>query len=956
MKIFVRMSKNVKVYEYDPQNPVELDNKRDALCSAWYKAHGPTASNIQSYDWFVKKGIPKIFMDNRMVIPPVADGETPPYIVEFGEITCDPFPQETDLETGKSRQIFPMVAEKRKLNYAVSMMIDVKVIRNVGATSSNEPEYHRIPLMELPVMVTSSVCSLSTLPREDPTGKDWISVGEDPMNQGGYFIIGGSRKMVIGQERSAFNVPYVFVSTKKKATAGRFAIYAEVRSSATKIAKTSTTTVGFTKDNYIDVILGDQPPNRRPPVPLGVMFKALGILNDNEIQEMIVPDGDPEMLALIRKSIELSYPIRSISGARSLIAQTYFGNKKTNRAKADLIEDILEKEMYSRQGVEPADFFKKAIYMAWCVWKMLLVKLGRVTQEDRDHFGGKLVNTVGGLMFNRFYMALQNLRSSIIKGCAQAMSKRIAPNPITFIKSDSMTKAMTANLKNGDWGSIKRGGPKKVGVSAQYEDYNYQSSISNMRKENANLATEGQVIEARGLNSSHLFMVCPSETPEGQQVGLIKNFALGCYVTLGDDPEPIIEKLKEISTNAEEFDLYILPPDFKREYLRMNLDQDAGDCDYNLPHIGFCKVFVDGVWIAMTDQPLEFVKHFRELRRQSEINFEMSISYDDLHNEVTIGTTMGRWTTPLIIIDEDGNTKITMEVLDDLKKGEKGWWDLVQMGAIDLVDAKEFENVLLSFYFADIIPGKHTHVCLHPCLMYGAGASTVPMPHCNQAPRITYQSAMSKQAIGIPSLNFLQRMDGTSKFVMRYPQKPLVRTKPAVEVLLVDDRPAGANAITFIMPMKGWNQEDAVAINRAALDRGMFISTHYTYYHMTVKTEKGFKLEIPDTKTCCSFKGPRRENYADHLDEMGLPEKDMRIVKGDIVLGMVYVRNEWEVKASGNEKPKVDHSVIFKGEEEGTIDEVQVTNDADGKLDICIRVRSTHRPELGDKFSSRHGY
>ena len=91
-------------------------------------------------------------------------------------------------------------------------------------------------------------------------------------------------------------------------------------------------------------------------------------------------------------------------------------------------------------------------------------------------------------------------------------------------------------------------------------------------------------------------------------------------------------------------------------------------------------------------------------------------------------------------------------------------------------------------------------------MILGICSSVIPFPDHNQSPRNCYQSAMQKQAMGIYTSNFTERMD-TISHVLMYPQAPLVQTK-LTNLIKLDEMPAGQNAIVAIASYTGYNQED----------------------------------------------------------------------------------------------------------------------------------------------------
>jgi DNA-directed RNA polymerase II subunit RPB2 len=256
-----------------------------------------------------------------------------------------------------------------------------------------------------------------------------------------------------------------------------------------------------------------------------------------------------------------------------------------------------------------------------------------------------------------------------------------------------------------------------------------------------------------------------------------------------------------------------------------------------------------------------------------------------------------------------------------------------------------------------IIEIDYTHCEIHPAMILGVCGSFIPFPDHNQSPRNTYQAAMGKQAIGIYSLNFLQRMD-TMAHILYYPQKPLVVTR-TMDFLNYKDFPNGINAIVAIASYGGYNQEDSLIMSQDSVDRGLFRSIFYRCYKDDEKNKFGGqkeKFEIPKYKECVGCKTASYEK----LDLDGLISEGIKVSGDDIIIGKTVPFDFQKIKSSLNPiempyKYKKDSSTSVRSFESGIIDRVMIGTTELGTKLVKIRIRSVRIPQIGDKFASRHG-
>jgi len=293
---------------------------------------------------------------------------------------------------------------------------------------------------------------------------------------------------------------------------------------------------------------------------------------------------------------------------------------------------------------------------------------------------------------------------------------------------------------------------------------------------------------------------------------------------------------------------------------------------------------------------------------------------------------------------------------EQIKEDKLVWRDLIlplktEDSIIEYIDAEEQNTSMICMkpnLFQDNY--SYTHCEIHPSTIFGVLASCIPFPQHNQSPRNTYQCAMGKQAIGIYVSNFNKRMDKTA-YVLNYTMRPLVETR-VMNMMKLNELPCGNQVIVAIMTHSGYNQEDSVLINKGSLDRGLF---HATIYH----TEKDEDKKINGEEELRIKPNPNLTrnmkfgNY-DKINKMGVMNENEIIEDKDIIISKVVV-----IKDHKNDNTKLvkyeDQSKSYRTTEECYVDKTYIDRNGDGYTFCKVRIRAMRKPNIGDKFSSRHG-
>ncbi|ELA46495.1 hypothetical protein VCUG_02039 [Vavraia culicis subsp. floridensis] len=951
--------------------------------SSHFDQYGLVRQQLDSFDEFIETTMQEIIDENNTLIvqsiPSAGKESVQKIILKFGQIYISKPPVITE-QDGKTNTLFPCEARLRDLTYACPLYVDVT--KSVAENEESDDHFYRqVPIGLVPVMLRSSCCILHGL-----SDKNLTELGECPYDQGGYFIINGSEKVLIAQERMATNVVHVF-----EKSVSTYTHYAEIRSAPQKGSKTpSALIVKLVKKTETEFLLRATLPGVRQDIPVIVIYRALGFVSDKEIMEHLIYDpNDKEMLQVIRPSIEEAFVIQDQNVALDYIGKRSAPAGSPREKRIQFAKDILTREFLPHIGDKQFCETRKAFFFGYMIQRLLNCAMKRVTPDDRDHYGKKRMDLAGPLLAQLFKVLFRKLCQETIKHMQKCIENKRDFNIALGLKTSIITQGFRYSLATGNWGEQARAMQTKAGVAQVLNRYNFISTLSHLRRVNSPMGREGKLAKPRQLHNTHWGMVCPAETPEGQACGLVKNLSLLAYISVNHPIEGVVELLEEFGLKSLE------------EVAASEVNKAT-------------KVFVNGTWLGITTEREFLYTVLKRMKRQARIHKDVSIVQSLRDKEIRILCDAGRPCRPCFVV-ENNRILFTAEHANMLREGKMIWEDLVNNGIVEYLDVEEEDQAMICMspdelykqqmvtdrvnaelrgergesverskghasrnmgkHIAPATPGddlhdlitNYTHCEIHPSMILGICASMIPFPDHNQSPRNTYQSAMSKQAMGVYATNFLLRMDSLSN-ILFYPQKPLVTTR-AMEYLRFRELPAGQNAIVAIACYTGYNQEDSVIMNQSAIDRGLFRSFLYrTYTDQETMNGPGC-VEV--------FAKPRRGevlrmknlNY-DKLDEDGIVNPGARVTGEDVLIGKILPVIERTGADGGalidNKDGKIntesnatnvswkDASTAMRPTEEGVVDSVIVTN-REGYKFTKVKIRSCRVPEMGDKFASRHG-
>jgi DNA-directed RNA polymerase subunit B len=873
------------------------------LQKAFFKEKGLVRQHLDSYNDFIDHGLQEIIDEVAGI-----DIEIPesPYKIKLGQAwVIDPQsrisgPYLTEVD-GTKHEIFPIEARFRNLSYVAPVAVEMTPI-----IDGREQDTELVLIGDIPVMLKSKLCVLSQLQPEE-----LILYGEDPEDSGGYFIINGSERVIVALEDLAPNRVLVDVDTR-----GAHPVYQ---------AKIFSTTVGFRarielrlkSDSSLYVTIPGVPSE----IPLITVMRALGVESDKEIAELVSPEQT------IQNMLELSF--EKAAGVDTVKdALEYIGNRVAHgqvlEYRLQRAQSILDRNFLPHLDRTPDKRIDKAVFLGEMACRVIELKFGKRSTDDKDHFKNKRLKLAGPMLADLFRVAFRNLCRDIKYQLERMGFKRQMITVSAAVRPGIVSERLQHALATGNWG---RG---RVGITQLLDRTNLVSTLSHLRRLQSPLSRSQPNFEARDLHPTHWGRLCPNETPEGSNCGLVKNLALSACISVAANAEKIRQTVYSLGS--------VQVHDANRE-LRLS----------------GAKIFADGSLIGHHPKPTELVYELRNRRRRNEIPSEINVAHLKAlggREEIYINCDEGRVRRPLVIV-ENGVSKLQPEHIDKIRSGEWSWEDLVKNGIIEYIDAEEEENIYVALDLGNIAP-KHTHSELSTYTMLGICASIIPYPEHNQSPRNSYEAAMAKQALGVYSTNYVYRADSRSH-VLHYPQTPIVRTKP-MEILGYDQRPSGQNCLVAVMSFEGYNMEDALIFNKAAIERGLGRSTFYRIYEAECRQYLGGlkdKFVAPES----GMRGYRGEQYYRLLEPDGVVGLEADTVGGDVLIGRISPPRfleeykEFEVKGPSMR----DTSVDVRQSETGIVDAVFITESREGSKLVKVKMRDQRIPELGDKFASRHG-
>lgn len=882
-----------------------------------------TRHQLESYDDFTEHKVVQTIrtLNDGFVVLKIDEGEDSRGTTEIQISVGGPdgsrlyLDKPTYTDGDEARPMTPNDARLRGLTYASRLLADVDVrVSRDGAVESLLLE--KVVIGSLPIMLHSSLCLLKG------TGPQQLrQLGECPYDQGGYFIVDGKEKVIISQLRAANNVMFVAATPDDPTSA--FVASMRCTTDADSVFPKTVRMSVRRKDSAVRLSV-----RGLEDVPVFHVFRMLGVESDREILAMVL--GSESESRSHASAVVLDFLHGSIVDGGDVGSQAEAVRAYAPRMSPPNAVKLLSTLMDDLFVNVDAGLRAKAFFLAFLVRRLAETALAMRPVDDRDDLRNKRIDLAGVLLagiFRDFYNEMRTRARTYVDGQynmrarydARVDVRKIFAEPHRVFDADVIASGLRASLK-GRWGLQSLGFAPIDGIVQDLNRVSYMGYVSHVRRVSAPLSDAAKIREPHALYGSHWGYVCPAESPDGPNIGLLVHLATACHVTSDAAVGPVLDVLV-------------------REHGMVPLSEIGA------PDLGpkTTKVFANGTLrgvLRRTAGVGEVAGALRRNKLRGDLGSRyVSVAWRIADRELHVFTEGGRPSRPLLV-------PIEAEALPG------SWHDAVtgERPCIEFLDPFESNDALIA-PGPEVAGRQYTHRELHPALALSPYTGSIPFCNHNPAARNVFSAAQGKQAVGVFASNFESRMDVAS-YVLHYGQRPLVTTRMS-DVLRLSALPSGENLVVAIASFTGYNQEDSVIFNRASLERGTFNITAFkthTYEEDAAADDDG----ITNLVFAPSTRPPRFAIY-DALDPDGFPRENAVITEDHALLGTRVVNTSKRGGVSIQERDEFADKTFY-----GTVDRVFVARQeaerAPAGTRICrVRLRQMRVPELGDKVASRHG-
>ena len=489
---------------------IKLDDPQ-LLLKKFFEENALIQSDLESFNEFVESGLNQILEENRIIEPTII----PPNVDDF-KIRLDNIwvtkPKITEAD-GSERDILPSEARLRKMSYSAPVYMEVSAHIN-----GIQKEDFKLQIGNLPIMLKSKFCHLSTMTKEE-----LIKAGEDPYDPGGYFIINGTEKVLVKIEDLASN---------------RLMIERESTGLSPFVGKVFSERGSYKiphqferlKDGMFYLTF-----TRVKRIPVVLLVKALGMVRDDEIMKAVDLGNSNEIFVNLFEFVD----IKEREDALDAVAKK-IGITQSREIRIQRVEEILDKYLFPHLGISEEDRAFKAVNVCRYLKQYVLTIQGKLPTTDKDHYSNKRLKLSGDLLADLFRVNMKVLIGDLLYNFQRIVKRGKIPSIKVIIREKLLTQRIYSSMATGNWVG------NRTGVSQRISRQNFLELVSSLQRVVSPLSSSQENFEARALHSTHLGRLCPSETPEGSNIGLRKNMAILASVSQEVNEEDLVKSLKTI--------------------------------------------------------------------------------------------------------------------------------------------------------------------------------------------------------------------------------------------------------------------------------------------------------------------------------------------------------------------------------------------------------------------------
>jgi DNA-directed RNA polymerase subunit B" len=293
------------------------------------------------------------------------------------------------------------------------------------------------------------------------------------------------------------------------------------------------TTVQRGKDGMITISFPSVPES----LPLIVIMKALGLETDKEIVTAI--SSEPEIVQKLLENLEEYLDIKNSDDAIEVIGKKV-AHGQTAEYRVKRAAQVIDRYFLPHLGVESEDRLRKAYYLGRMVERVFELAFNKRTVDDKDHYANKRLRLAGDLLDDLFRVSFYNLARDMKYQLERQAARGKEPSIQTAVRRDVLTERIRHALATGNW----VGG--RTGVSQLLDRTTYMSVVSHLRRVISPLSRSQPHFEARDLHPTQFGRICPTETPEGPNCGLVKNLAISTELSTGSRATDVEKVLTEL--------------------------------------------------------------------------------------------------------------------------------------------------------------------------------------------------------------------------------------------------------------------------------------------------------------------------------------------------------------------------------------------------------------------------